>query len=285
MKKIYIITAFLCIASPARAVRYLVDKIDAVIMGHQQMDAFTELIMRSDTTRPNLLGQIITLEEAIQEACYYTDARRLRAVMNDEQVESVMIALQHAYNLTREGLEEVMKGLGYSVAEGRRQLGRMNTVNQLIEMRVTGNIFVTKDEIETYYKEHPSYHDGIYTLQRAVIPFSGDSIAQEIAITQLLAAHADGLQASWSDPFEIGFSEIASDKAAIHTASVGNSVLTGKTSQGFELYRLVARKEPTLKTLAEAYDDISDALRKPQAEILMAEYKEALGKKLVIEYV
>lgn len=285
MKKLSITIISLFFASQTFAERYLVDKIDAIIMGHQQMDAFVELIMYSDSQRPNLLGQMISFEELVQDACYYLDARRLRAVMNDEQVDMILTSLQHAYNLTKEGLEQVIKGMGYSVPEGRRQLARMNTINQLLEMRVTGNIFVGKEEIEHYYSENPLYHDGIYTLQRAVIPFSGDSVAQETVIKQLLTAHADGLNATWCDPFEIGFSEIASDKAAIHTAEVGESVLTGKTSQGFELYRLVARKEPKLKTLAECYDEITDVLRKPQAEILMAEYKEALNKKLVIEYV
>jgi hypothetical protein len=241
--------------------------------------------MHSDSQRPNLLGQIISLEQLVKDACYYIDARRLHAVMTEDQIDMVMASLQHAYNLTKEGLEEVIKGLGYSVEEGRKQLGRINTINQLIDMRVTGNIVIEKAEIEAYYGSHPAYHDGIYTLQRAIIPFESDQNTQEQELKQQLATHADGLQATWSDTFTVGFSEVAKNKAQIHTAQSGEVVFTGKATEGFELYKLVARKEPALKTLVEQYDEIADALRQPQAEKLLALYQESLEKKLVIEYV
>lgn len=267
------------------AERYLVDKIDVVVMGYQNSDVFVELIMRSDSERPNLLGQLVSLEELEKEACYYIDARRLKAVMTEDQIDMVMGSLQHAYNLTKEGLEEVIKGLGYSVEEGRRQLGRMNTVTQLIDIRVTGNIIVEKAEIESYYAQYPAYHDGVYTLQRALIPFKADKEIQLQNLKQMIAAHADGLNAPWSDSFTVGFAELALDKAAIQTAQPGTVVLTGPTTEGFEIYRLIARKEPALKTLAERYDEITEALRKPQAEKLLTAYQESLHKKLVIEYI
>ena len=161
----------------------------------------------------------------------------------------------------------------------------MNTINQLIDMRVTGNIIIEKAEIEAYYTAHPAYHDGVYTLQRAIVPFGSDKDAQEEELKQHIATHADGLKATWSDTFTVGFSEMARDKAQIHDAKTGDVVFTGTTNNGFELYALVARKEPALKTLAEQYDEITDALRQPQAEKLLAAYQEALEKKLIIEYV
>lgn len=266
------------------AERYLVDKIDAVVMGYQNTDVFVELIMRSDSERPNLLGQMVSLEELKEEACYYLDARRLRAVMNEDQIDMVWSGLLRAYNLTREGLVEVVKGMGYTEEEARRQLGRMNTVNQLIDMRVTGNIIVEKADAEAYYNEHPAYHDGVYTLQRAIIPFSADQTAQEELLREQIVSNADNLKVTWSDPFTIGFSEIAADKAQIHNAQLNEIVLTGKTTNGFELYKLVARKEPVLKTFAERYDEITEVLRKPQAEKMLKEYQDSLHKKLVIEY-
>ncbi len=284
MKKVFALIAACLLGNSLVAERYLVDKIDVVIMGYQQMDTFVELIMRSDSERPNLLGQMITLEELVTEACYYIDARRLRAVMTEDQIDMILASLQRTYNLTKEGLEEVIKGLGYTVEEGRKQLGRMNTVNSLLDMRVTGNIIIEKAEIDAYYEANPAYHDGIYTLQRAIIPFSADKDAQEEALKQLIANHADGLKATWSDSFSVNFAELAPDKAAIHTAKPNEIAFTGKTTDGFELYKLIARNEPALKTLAERYDEITDTLRRPQAEKMLATYQEALQKKLVIEY-
>lgn len=285
MKKAVIILAACLIGCTLSAERYLVDKIDAVVMGYHNTDIYVELVMRSDSERPNLLGQIATLEQLVKDACYYVDARRLHAVMTEDQIDMVMASLQHAYNLTKEGLVEVIKGLGYTEEEGRRQLGRMNTINQLLDMRVTGNIIIEKAEIEAYYAAHPAYHDGIYTLQRAIVSFGTDTDIQEQELKQQVATHADGLNVTWSDEFTVGFSEVARDKAQIHDAKPGNVVFTGKTSNGFELYKLVARTEPALKTLAEQYDEITDALRKPQAEKQLAAYQESLEKKLIIEYV
>lgn len=264
--------------------RYLVDKIDAVVMGYQGDDVFTELIMRSDSERPNLQGQIIELPALVEEAKYYIDARRLRAVVTDDYVDMILASLQHAYNLTKEGLEEVIKGLGYSVEEGRRMLGRMNTISSLLDMRVTGNIFIQKDQAEAYYNANPAYHDGVYTLQRAIITFKGDKQAQEQELKNLILTHADGLKATWSDAFTIEFAEIAPEKAVIHTAKLNDIVLTGQTADGFELYRLVDKKEPLLKTFEERYEEIVTILRRPQEEILLASYKESLDKKLVVEY-
>lgn len=285
MKRVLVLIAACFLGNHLIAERYLVDKIDVVIMGYQQMDSFVELIMRSDSERPNLLGQMITLEELVTEACYYIDARRLRAIMTEDQIDMILASLQRTYNLTKEGLEEVIKGLGYTVEEGRRQLGRMNTVNSLLDMRVTGNIIIEKAEIDAYYEANPAYNDGIYTLQRAIIPFNADKDAQEQALKQLIATHADGLKATWSDSFTIHFAELAPDKAAIHTAKPNEIAFTGKTADGFELYKLVERKEPTLKTLAQRYDEIMDTLRRPQAEKMLAAYQDALQKKLVIEYI
>lgn len=285
MKKVFGLTVICLLGNPLIAERYLVDKIDVVVMGYQQMDTFVELIMRSDSERPNLLGQIISLQELVTEACYYIDARRLRAVMTEDQIDMILASLQRTYNLTKEGLEEVIKGLGYSVEEGRRQLGRMNTVNSLLDMRVTGNIIIEKAEIDAYYEANPVYHDGVYTLQRTIIPFGADKDAQEQALKQLIANHADGLKATWSDSFTVNFAELAPDKAAIHTAKPNEIAFTGRTADGFELYKLVEYTEPKLKTLAERYDEITDALRRPQAEKLLAAYQEALQKKLVIEYI
>jgi hypothetical protein len=285
MKKALLIAACLIGNSQLMAERYLVDKIDAVVMGYQNTDVFVELVMRSDSERPNLLGQMISQEQLVKDACYYLDARRLRAVMTEEHIDMVWANLLHAYNLTREGLVNVVKGLGYTEEEARKQLGRINTINQLIDMRVTGNIVIEKTEIEAYYEAHPAYHDGIYTLQRAIIPFETDPDVQETDLKQQVATHADGLQAAWSDQFTVGFSEVAKNKAQIHSAQAGEVVFTGKTHEGFELYKLVARKEPVLKTLVEQYDEIADALRQPQAEKLLALYQESLEKKLVIEYV
>lgn len=284
MKRVIILIASFLLSSSIVAERYLVDKIDMVVMGYQNTDVFIELIMLSDSERPNLLGQMVSIEDLKKEACYYLDARRLRAVMTEDQIDMVLGGLQHAYNLTKEGLEEVIKGLGYSIEEGRRQLGRMNTVNQLIDMRVTGNIVIEKAEIESYYAANPTYHDGVYTLQRAIVPFKTDKEAQEENLKQLIATHADGLKATWSDSFTIGFSEIAHEKAQIHKAKPNEIVFTGKTTDGFELYRLVARKEPVLKSILERHDEIVNALREPQAAKLLMAYQESLEKKLVIEY-
>lgn len=284
MKRVFGLIVACLLGNSLVAERYLVDKIDVVIMGYQQMDTFVELIMRSDSERPNLLGQIITLEELVTEACYYIDARRLRAVMTEDQIDMIWTSLLRTYNLTREGLINVVEGMGYSEEEARKQLGRMNTVNSLLDMRVTGNIIIEKAEIDAYYEANPAYNDGVYTLQRAIIPFGADKDAQEQALKQLIATHADGLKATWSDSFSVNFAELASDKAQIHIAQPNEIVFTGKTTDGFELYKLVERTEPKLKTLAERYDEIMDTLRRPQAEKQLAAYQEALQKKLVIEY-
>lgn len=253
-------------------------------MGYQNTDVFVELIMRSDSERPNLLGQMVSLEELIQERCYYLDARRLRAVMTEDQIDMIWSSLLRTYNLTREGLVNVVQGMGYTEEEARRQLGRMNTVNQLIDMRVNSNIIVEKADAEAYYNANPAYHDGVYTLQRAIMLFEADASKQEEDLKQQLEANADALNVTWSEPFTIGFSEIAPDKAQIHNANLNEIVLTGKTANGFELYKVVARKEPALKTFAERYDEITEVLRRPQAEKMLKEYQDSLHKKLVIEY-
>jgi len=284
MKRVLVLIVSCILSGSLVAERYMIDKIDVVVMGYQNTDVFVELITQSDTVRPNLLGQMVSIKELVKETCYYIDARRLHAVMTEDQIDMVMGSLQRAYNLTKDGLVEVIKGLGYSEEEGRRQLGRMNTVNQLIDMRVTGNIIIEKAEIEAYYAANPAYHDGVYTLQRAIVPFGPDKEAQEESLKQLLATHADGLQATWSGAFTIGFSEVALEKGHIHTAKPNEVVMTGTTQDGFELYRLVARKEPALKTLVEQYDQIAEALRQPQAEKLLTAYQASLEKRLVIEY-
>lgn len=263
---------------------YLIDTIKVIIYGQEG----TELILQSDVARPNLDGTFRTLEELIDEALIFMDAQRFKMLPGDEQIDQQLKMIQRENNLTMEQLKGSFKAAGYTYEEGRRQFMKMIANGSVVEFRIRNRLGVPDKEVQEFYEKHPEKEPKAYCIQRVMIPYpSSEKIQQEMANDlRDYAATGVGYEGlEWSSPFWINEADLAEDKQPIIMALQKDQIAQPiKTQEGFELFRLVDKKEERVVPLQERYKDIVNLLRKPRYEKMIADYKKQLRDAASIVY-
>lgn len=269
---------------------FLIDGIGAVMFGQ----AGTEIVTLSDVHRPSLTGVQQSQEDIIFERLVYLDAQKFKISPDEEAVDKYLQEIQKQNNLTLEELKQIFRQAGYSYEEGREQFKRLQTVKSLLDYKIHSNLIVPRQEIEAYYKNNPVTQEAEYTLEYAMIPFKGDKQDQREDLTEFVTKQAASKKAKkdeaqelglvWNEPFTMKKSEIADDKEFIFDMKVGAISMPREGTGGFELYRLVDKKDERVATLEERYQEIVRTLTEPKYEKLMSDYKKQLFDSVAIVY-
>lgn len=235
------------------------------------------LITQSDLKRPGLGGQLRSLQDLIFEGMAYLDALKHKVIIDDEALDKYLQSIMRENNVTQRQIEQSFQDAGYTLEEGREQLRIMQTVNTMINLRINRNFVIPRKDVEKYFHEHPDYIPEEYLFQYVFIPFDG-SVDQEERLYAMLEQQ-DALESfDWTKPFEVQAAEIAEEKAYLRTMHIGSVSIPFKQEGGYELYRLVAKKEMCLKTLDERYHEIVEILRRPKMRELQDEYRRTLER-------
>ena len=268
--------------APTISSDFVIDTIEAVVLGQYG----TEIITRSDIERPSLTGQMRTLDDIVFERLVVLDAVKHKIPMDDDAVDKYLTQIQRDNGLTMDQLNEVFSSAGYTLKEGREQLGLMQTVNTMLDFKVRSGLIVPRKSIEAYYEEHPEKTEARYLVQYARVPFDKgqQEDAQYVALQKYAQTGKGSGGIAWSEPFWIAQSEVADDKTFIFDLAVGSISQPQKMHNGFEMYRLKDKKEAQLRTLEERYREIANVLRQPRYQELMQEYREGLFASASILY-
>lgn len=257
---------------------YLLDGIRAVVMSAEK----TELVTQSDLDRPNLNGQMLTLDQCVDECRFYLDAIEHKIQATEEQIDRSLLAVQRQNNMTLEDLKSTFAMNGLTYTEARELLGRLQTVSTVLDVRVNGNVLVPRSEVLAYFEENPQVYEAVYFLQRAVVPFAEDKDAQRAQLVQMTESKEGLGGIPWSSVFSIEYGEVADDKEFIHTSLVGDVIVASQTAQGFELYKLVDKKDEEPVSLEERYQEIEMTLRQPLHQKLLQAYRQTLSDKMPV---
>ena len=263
---------------------YPIDAIAAVIIDGPHEN---EVVTFSDIERPGLGGEIRTFEEVVFEWLIYLDAKKHHIAPEDEAVEQYLVSIQRDNNLTSSQLEQVFTASGYTMAEGREMLKKVQAVNMMLDFRVRSKMIVSRKEVEEYYHNNPEYDDASYCLSRAVIHFSDekDKKKKKKWIKKIIKEGKSKKHFDWGSSFWIKESEMSLDRADLFTDLVIDGVVfAGEVESGFELFYLNDKKEKQLLSLEDRYYDIVAILQKPKFEQLMDQYKDTLQKNTTVIY-
>ncbi len=251
----------------------LIDTIQAVVFGQ----GGTQLITFSDVIRPSLSGAPRTLDDLIFERLVYLDAQKYKILSDDDAVDKYLAMVQKENHLTLDQLKEVFASAGYSYEEGREQFKMLQTVNSMLDFKIRSQVIVPRQLVEQYYREHPVVDEAAYKIQVGLLPYvAGKESAQKKALAYMAQTGKEVRNIQWGEPFWVKKDDVADDKKFIFTLKVGHSALSRERNDGFEIYRLVEKKEERVATLDERYKEIADTLRKPMYEELMEKYKKQL---------
>lgn len=259
----------------------LIDTMQAVVFGQ----GGTQIITFSDVVRPSLSGTQRTLDDLIFERLVYLDAQKYKILADEDAVDKYLAMMQKENNLTLDQLKEVFAQAGYSYEEGREQFKMLQAVNAMIDFKIRSHVIVPRQLVEQYYQEHPLIEEATYKIQIGFLPsVSGKEETQKKALAYMAKTAKEVRNIQWSEPFWIKKSDVAEDKQFIFNLKVGHSSLPLERAGGFEVYRLVEKKDERIPSLEERYKEIMDILRQPIYQDLMDKYRKQLFETSSIMY-
>ncbi|KKP28215.1 MAG: PPIC-type PPIASE domain protein [candidate division TM6 bacterium GW2011_GWF2_30_66] len=258
---------------------FLIDKIDTVIYGPEE----TSIIAKSDLDKMGLDGQKRTKDKMIFELQVYQDAKKYN-LMDEKLVDKYIEAIQTQQNLSLNDIKKMFYEFGYTYEEGREQLAMYNIINQLMDYKVRSKVIIPEKEVRAYYDANPVYLEEAYNLQRIFVPFESQADLDEerINIESKIKNGEAMPYADYSEYFWVEKPELADDKKFISSMlpnSISEPVLI---EGGFELFKLIDRRERQLASFDQRYREITDLLREPLYDKLFDEYKESLIKDSVV---
>lgn len=252
--------------------KVLINKIEAVVVGPEGSD----IIDTFDVQRPGIDGRVRTLNDRIREREMYQDAKTMKLV-DKEQVQKQLKAVQKENNLTEDALKNIFKSGGYTYEEGLEQFEMMTAVNQITGFKVASKMIIPEKDVIAYCNEHPEMLEAEYELSFASIPLYQASSAKELKqkLTQ------KQLSIAWDEPFWIKKSEIAAEKKAIHALTKGQ-VYVSKGASGYELIKLIDKKEERPVPVKDRYAEVERALQPVKYQQLFQSYLQELDDKMAV---
>lgn len=253
--------------------RMRVDGIKAVVRGSSGAD----LILESELRRPKLDGTPNTLDSSITNSLIKQEADRLHITQTPEENQKQYEMIAQNNKKTVKELDEMVMQAGFTPQEARKEFGQINAVNSLLGWKV-GGMVVPESEVRAYYEENPEYESAAYQIQMVVVPFSSTQTReQQLTQLQTLANAQDpnGVL-NWIEPFWVNEEDLAADKKFITELEPGQISLPKEVFNGFQMFRLVAKKEKRLKTFDDRYGQIVSILRQPKYNELMTKFQQEL---------
>lgn len=251
---------------------FLIDTIQAAIFGQ----GGTEILTRADVTRPSLAGMQQSLEDLIFERLVFLDAQKFKIAPDEDAVDKYLAMVQKENNMSLDELKNVFASAGYTYEEGRQQFRVLQTVNSMLGLKIHSQVIVPRAQVQEYYEQNPEVQEAEYQLQYGFMPYAQKREAQEKALKHMAKTGREVKGIQWNDPFWAKQGEIADDKTFLFSMNVGETSAPLEKPSGYEIYRLIDKRDEYVPTLDERYHEIADILRRPVFEKLMENYKKNL---------
>jgi hypothetical protein len=267
---------------PTAKDRILVNEVAAVVHGPERSAVFSTLSYK----RHGIDGRQRSLTDLIVDELIYQDALRIKMPVDDAVVKAHLRKVLQSFGLKPGDEESIFAQEGYSYDEGFEEFRTMYAVNAMIEHQVVQNIFVSDEEVVAYYNAHPIVKEPAVLLQTAAIPFktaSEEDKAKAMERAQRFIKTGVDTQLAWSSGHWVKKSELAPQLHVFLTKEVG-FVLPVESSQELFLYRLLNKKEERVVPLAKRYKKITEILRRPKYEEMVADYKKRLINNATVIY-
>jgi hypothetical protein len=259
------------------------DGIDVVFRGS---DNSTDLIIHSEVERAKLDGSPNSLKDMVNDLALAQEAKKYRLWPSPEEVDKQLRMISDSNNKTPKEFDDLLITIGYSPAEGRNAFAQINAINSLIGFKITGNLIVPEIDVIAYYNDHPEFESAAYYLEYVIVPFASAQTKQQQLkqLKTLIVANDPKHSLHWSSPFWVKQNELAADKQFLTDLQRGEISMPLETEHGFELYRLIDKKEGRARTLDERYNDIVNILRKPKYTELLTNFQKDLLDNASIIY-
>lgn len=251
-----------------------INSIRAVVFYEDDCDIITEMQL----ARPGLNGEVPDVGGLIFRSGVRHEAVKYKMEPDDEAVKEHLDAVKQQNNLSDEDFNQLLKQNGFTLEQAEKEFRDIIAENTVLDYKVRSRLIVPRTLVEEYYKNNPAMTDAMVFLERAMMPFDATLTHQEQRI--ILEAQLEGRQETyviqWSDPFWLAVADLAQDKKFVADLKPGVACIVGEGEDGFELFKLVEKKESRLLTLDERYSEIVEILKRPKFEELMGAFRKSI---------
>lgn len=248
----------------------LINKIEYILRGDEE----SIILCRSDLERPMVDGRVFTPQQWLGTWAAYLDAKRLKIKVTQEDIDKTLAGVQREHHLSEDALRAMFKDGGYTWEEARRMLEVMQAEKIRLDLELSSKAAgcITEEEIYSYCQEHPIYEQASYTLQRAVIPFDHEISRQEQKSSIVQRIQDNTGVFAWSAAYSLEHNELPDDAGYITSLSIGGISEPREITGGFELIKLVDKKEGRYLSVDERRDECKEILREEQLKTIMDAY-------------
>lgn len=273
----FLLVAFLTVLpDEIQAELFLIDKVECVVCGPERN---TPIVDTDVTLKRNLDGQVVPLQQQIQQDIVSQQIIADKMPIDPAAAEKYVETMKKQNNLTDSDLAELFEQVGRTFTEGLGLLNDQYYHEMFMHHKFKSQVIATDEDVQEYYEQHPQYVDGWCELQVAYIDYneeSRDNVKNSVdKIAQ--GEKVEGVDIEWSSPMKVQLGDLASDKKFIFDMEK-SEVKAHEASGSYELYKLVDKKEPELKSLSDRRASIVDKLNRQQLEKMLENYNQEVRK-------
>jgi parvulin-like peptidyl-prolyl isomerase len=252
----------------------LIDSIVAIVYGPER----TRIICDSELRRMGIDGRRRTLPDIILEELMYQQTIKYKIPVDESAIDKYLLDIRRKNNLSLEQVKEIFKRSGYTYQEGREQLAMMYASSTMVELKIMQRLGVTEQEVIAFYEANPIYKEAKYQLERSFIPYKS-SIShdeQKMMIERDIIKKGKASELQWGTPFWLKESELSEVMEFVNSMNIGDVSVPLEDSDGFEMYRLTAKRDRCVVSLEKRFREISDILKMPKYQQEMEKYRDEL---------
>jgi len=259
-----------------RAELYQVDKIQCVVCGPIKNTPLTET---DESHKRDMNGQPVPLSQQIQNDIVSQQIVADKVPVDPSAADKYVETLKKQNNLTDTDLAEMFEQIGRTYVEGLSLLNEQYCNEMFMHHKFKSQQVATDEDVLKYYEEHPVYTDGKAEIQVAYVDFDDNTkVKMQKAVDKIVKGQKPtSLTVQWSSPITVALRDIAEDKKFIF--DMNPEQITSHEGHGsFELYKLISKQEPAMKTLEELRSTIVEKLNRTKLESMLEDYNQEVRK-------
>lgn len=259
-----------------RAELYLLDKIECVVCGPEKN---TPLTNTDESYKRDMNGQLIPMHQLIQNDVVSQQIIADKIPVDPTAADKYIESLKKQNNLTDSDLADMFEGIGRTYAEGVALLNEQYFHEMFMHYKFKSQQIATDEDVQKFYDEHPMYSDGQVEIQLAYVDFDDENKEKlQAEVHKIIKGEtSESLKVQWSSPLVVSLKDIADDKRFIFDMNPGEMV-SYEGPGTFELYKLLDKKEPKMKTLEELRSTIVEKLTRKKLETMLEDYNQEVRK-------
>lgn len=267
-------------AQPDQSQEFPINGIRAVVFYEDESDVITDMQLK----RPGLDGVMHSTQDLTFRSKVRHEAFKFKMDPDDDAVREHLTAIKQQNNLSDEDFNRLLKQNGFTLEQAEQEFRDIIAENTVLDYKIRSRLIVPRTLVEEYYQNNPVMTDEEVFLEHAVVPFDTalTHAEQRTILEAQIAGREEVYIINWEKPFWISTTDLAQDKKFVANLSAGAACIVDELSDGFELFKLVEKKEARLLTLDERYNEIVELLKRPKYEEMMHEFRESLAQSAAV---